>query len=56
MTPMELAEIEARANAATPGPWRSGGFYGLARANDGDTAGWRHGCLLYTSDAADDTR
>ena len=41
-----MAEIEARANAATPGPWRSGGFYGLARANDGDTAGWRHGAAL----------
>ena len=24
MTPMELAEIEARANAATPGPWEVG--------------------------------
>ena len=41
-----MAEIEARANAATPGPWRSGGFYGLARASDGDTAGWRHGAAL----------
>ena len=40
MDEAKLQEIEARANAATPGPWRSGGFYGLGRVQDGDHAGW----------------
>lgn len=39
MTPDALAAIEARAAAATAGPWRTGGWYTSAGINDGGSFG-----------------
>ena len=46
MDEARLAEIEARASAATPGPWRNRGAYALSRVNDGNVEGWPYGKTL----------